>query len=121
MTKSILLLEFAATGLLIAGVCLPLILGWVGPNSWYGFRTQRSLADPKSWYAVNEVVGKRLAAAGLTIALGAIGFYFIPRWQVLHYVIANLAVTLFSLGYALFQCTVFVKKLEPVQKQRPAA
>jgi hypothetical protein len=121
MSKFILLIEFLAASLVLVGISLPLMLGWIAPNRWYGFRTRRTLADPKTWYAANADSGQRLAAAGLTIAIGAVAFYFVPKWQMLHYAIALLAVTVFALGWAFLQSAVFLKKLEPESQAAPEA
>jgi hypothetical protein len=63
----------------------------------------------------------RSAGAGLTIAAGAVAFYFVPKWQMLHYAIAMLTVTVFALGWALLQSALFLKKLEPEEKLEPDA
>lgn len=116
MSKLILLIQFVTTGLLIVAICVPLILGWIPPNAWYGFRTRQTLADPSVWYTANAAAGKRLSAAALTIVCGAIGFYFVPTWELPHYAIANLAVTILALAYAVLQSMVDLKGLQPVAK-----
>jgi len=110
MSKLLLLILYVAAGLIVAGFCVPLIFGWIGPNRWYGFRTPRTVADPKLWYPVNAVAGKRLAAAGITVVIGAIGFYFVPRWRMEHYALANLAVTVLAFGYAILQSARYLKE-----------
>ncbi len=37
--------------------CLPLIFGWIGPNSIYGFRNERSRRDRETWYRANRIAG----------------------------------------------------------------
>src|SRR5687768_10298483 len=91
------LIEFIVAGGVITLISIPLILRKVAPNRWYGFRTPSTLGDPAIWYPANEQSGKRLAGAGITILVGAIGFYFVPRWQVTHYCLAVLGVTVISL------------------------
>ena len=39
---------------------LPLVFGWVRPNPIYGFRSPRTRADAKLWYAANRLAGKYL-------------------------------------------------------------
>lgn len=51
--------------LLIAGFCVPLVLGWVGPNGLYGFRTEASLASETAWYHANRAAGWAGIAGGL--------------------------------------------------------
>lgn len=121
--KTILLIVYLCGGLLMIVLGVPLWLGWVHPNLLYGFRTSRTLADPKLWYPVNADSGKRLIGAGLTIIAGAIGFYFVPRWRVEHYAIANLAVTAVSVAYAIAQSALLLRKLTrepPPHPKKPA-
>lgn len=60
-------LLFTAVGLLFVGLGVPLLRGRVRPNSWYGCRTEKTLADEKVWYAVNRVTGRDLAAGGTAL------------------------------------------------------
>ena len=54
----------------IAAVSVPLILGAVPPNRWYGFRTTRTLSNEKLWFRANHFAGWAfLAAAGTTAAV----------------------------------------------------
>ena len=49
---------------------IPLMLEWVPPNRFYGYRTQATLASPELWYATNRATGIALLIAG---ALGLAG------------------------------------------------
>ncbi len=51
--------------LLIAGFCVPLVLGWIGPSGLYGFRSEASLASDAAWYAANRAAGWAGIAGGL--------------------------------------------------------
>jgi hypothetical protein len=53
--------------LIAAGV--PLLLGWVPPNAWYGFRLPGARFDPGTWYEVNAL-GGRLFIAAMVICAG---------------------------------------------------
>ncbi|MFN2609573.1 MAG: SdpI family protein [Actinomycetota bacterium] len=44
-------------------VSIPLILRWIGPNSWYGFRTQKTLSSREIWFPVNAFAGWALLIA----------------------------------------------------------
>ena len=55
-------------GVLIAAT-LPLALGLVPPNNWYGFRLPGARIDPQSWYEVNRLGGTYFIAA-LVICAG---------------------------------------------------
>ena len=56
-----LLLACAVT----AAIAIPLILRRVPPNSLYGFRTPRTLADRDLWFRVNHFAGWALLIASI--------------------------------------------------------
>jgi uncharacterized membrane protein len=56
-----LLLACAVTAL----ISIPLILRRVPPNSLYGFRTPRTLADRDLWFRVNHFAGWALLIASM--------------------------------------------------------
>jgi len=72
-------LLFGGAGLLFITLSIPLIQGRVPPNSTYGFRTPKSLANPKIWYAINRISGRDLLIAGTLISLGSIAMLFLGR------------------------------------------
>lgn len=90
-----------ASALLIAALHVPLLLGKVPPNRFYGFRTPRLVADERAWYPANQVAGRNglLLAAGIA-ALGAFSLDGAPSpWMMAFFVIfmvGNLAATFAS-------------------------
>lgn len=70
-TTTLYSLLFAGVGLLFVVLSVPLIQGRVPPNSTYGFRTAKSLSDPKIWYEINRISGVDLLIAGVLIMLGS--------------------------------------------------
>jgi hypothetical protein len=40
---------------LIMTLCVPLLLGKVAPNGYYGLRTAKTMSNPEIWYVVNRV------------------------------------------------------------------
>ena len=42
---------------------IPLILSWVPPNRWYGFRLPGLFESPEMWYEINSLGGKMFALA----------------------------------------------------------
>ena len=60
---------FILIGLLMVGLAIPLTRGSIPPNNWYGFRTERTLADPDIWYAVNAWAGRRLLGIGIALTV----------------------------------------------------
>jgi len=53
----------------IAMTSIPLILAVVPPNSVYGFRTPRTLADRELWFRANRFAGGALFVASVTSAV----------------------------------------------------
>lgn len=54
---------------LLVILAVPMALGMVPPNRWYGFRTPKTLSSPDIWYAANRASAWFLIAAGL-LAIG---------------------------------------------------
>ena len=72
-------LLFAGVGLLFMAFSIPLIQERVPPNSSYGFRTAKSLSDPKIWYAINRISGVDLLIAGALLTLGSVVMLFLGQ------------------------------------------
>jgi uncharacterized membrane protein len=66
------ILFFIVDGIVLIALGVPLLQGQVSPNSWYGFRTRKTLSDEKIWYAVNRVAGKDMILAGAIIILSSL-------------------------------------------------
>jgi uncharacterized membrane protein len=60
---------FLITGLVIAGLGIPLWLRRVPPNRLYGIRTAGTLADESRWYAVNASAGRVMVGVGVATAI----------------------------------------------------
>lgn len=58
------------TGLyaLLIAATLPLALGLVPPNPWYGFRLPGLRFDPELWYGINALGGRNFVAAMVVCA-----------------------------------------------------
>lgn len=72
-------LGFAAVGILYIGLGIPLVLGQVKPNSWYGCRTRKTLSDERIWYAVNRVTGRDMIGAGVFVLISSVSIYLFGR------------------------------------------
>jgi hypothetical protein len=53
-----------AAGFFLIALAVPLWLRRIPPNSLYGVRFRRTLADPKVWYDVNARAGRNLVVIG---------------------------------------------------------
>ncbi len=49
----------------LIALAIPLVLGLVPPNRWYGYRTARSLNCPAEWSRLNRLAGLAVIAAAL--------------------------------------------------------
>ncbi len=62
---------FAAVGLFLMGISIPLIMRKVPPNSFYGCRTRKTLSHPKIWYEANHISGKDFCISGTIVFLAS--------------------------------------------------
>lgn len=53
--------------LLLAAV--PLALGWIPPNRWYGFRFPGAFYNPQLWYQINAMGGRMFIGGMVVCAL----------------------------------------------------
>jgi len=75
------LIAFAAPAV-VALVNIPLLLGRVPPNHWYGFRTQKTLSSPTVWYAANRFAGRLMTiTAAVAILVNLLVMGLLPSWQ----------------------------------------
>ena len=64
---------FAVPAALMLVLAVPLVLGVVPRNRFYGMRTRRTLADDAVWYPVNRVAGAALMLASIVYGAVAAG------------------------------------------------
>jgi len=58
-------------GLVFVGVSIPLIIGKIPPNYYYGWKTRKALSNEETWYKMNKYFGKDFLVAGLVILAGS--------------------------------------------------
>ena len=105
-------LLFAGVGLLFMALSIPLIKERVPPNSFYGFRTARSLSDPKIWYAINHISGLDLLIAGALITLGSLAMLFLGHHlNPTHVVLPLLVLMVFTLSGAALHGYVVLRRM----------
>lgn len=107
----LLLAIYVASGLSMSLLALPMILGWLNPNPYYGFRVKQTLEDPEVWRVANRFSGWRLCVAGLVIAGAAVAFFSIPGQRIDWYAYQCLGVTAVSLGWAVLSSFLFLWQL----------
>jgi hypothetical protein len=106
-----LLYLYVATGLLMALIAVPLVRRWIPPNIWYGFRTPRTLADPRIWYPANVHAGSWLFGLGLVISLAATGLLFLPGMRLEVYALTLTAITLGGVAVCVIQSFRFLRRI----------
>jgi len=60
-----------AAGVLLIALAVPLALGRITRNKWYGFRIGKAIDDDVAWHQANRAFGKWLVVAGIAVALSA--------------------------------------------------
>ena len=76
-----LTLLFAFIGTLFIVIGLPLAFEKIGPNSVYGFRTAKTMSDPRVWYSVNRIGGIDFCISGTIILISS----FVLKWLLSDY------------------------------------
>ena len=61
------MVRFALIGVMFMIIGVPFYFQKVGPNSWSGFRTPGTLANPDIWYSANKTMGLDLIIAGAVL------------------------------------------------------
>ena len=93
-------LFFIIDGIILIALGIPLLQGHVSPNSWYGFRTRKTLSDEKIWYTVNHIAGKDMILAGALIIISSIILLALGGHVGFGWVAATLVtVTLLAVGW----------------------
>lgn len=105
----ILLALYSFSGLLLAGLSVPLILRKIPPNGLYGFRIPSTLENPSLWYKVNEYAGRRFLVVGLGTAIGAIILYFITSPNVDEYAMTSLGFFLALFLWGIITSILYLK------------
>ncbi len=67
-----LMQPFAIPAILLFLAAVPLVMGLVPRNRFYGFRTRKALADDRVWYSINRFAGVAIILASLVYAAVAI-------------------------------------------------
>jgi len=74
------LIAYILPGLAIV-LGIPMALGLIPPNRFYGYRTRKTLSSAEAWYPANRVSGWSLAIAGLAATgLNALLQHALAAW-----------------------------------------
>jgi hypothetical protein len=103
---------FLSSGAVISLISIPLILGKVGPNPWYGFRVRRTLEDPAVWYPANRYASWWMLAMAVLLMLVATAAYcFLPGLGIAPYSLTCLAAVVVGLSVGFVQTLRYVRRL----------
>lgn len=94
-----LLVLYVIFGTLLTLLGVPLLLGKIPPNGWYGFRVPSTLYDERLWYKVNRYMARWMILSGIITVAGAVGLYFVPGLTVDSY--AWLCLAVFALPFTI--------------------
>ncbi len=98
------------SGLLCIGLSIPLIVGRIGPNAYYGIRFPESFESDEAWFAINRFGGKRLALWSVPLVVIGVVTLFLPlRSNVILTVVLSVAPLVF-IFIPLFQAWVFARR-----------
>ena len=109
--KSIVFIAYLCASVLFVLLSIPLILGKVPPNPWYGFRVRRTLTDAGVWYAANRYSGWWMLAAGIAWMIAATAGYLAPVGLVA-YALTCAAVVLAALVVGIVQTFRYLRRLD---------
>jgi uncharacterized membrane protein len=108
----ILLTMFTISGLVLAGLSVPLILRKIPPNGLYGFRTPATVENPQIWYKVNVYAGRRLLVVGLGSAVGAIILYYTVNSSIDAYALSCLGIFLALFLWAIITSFLYLRSIQ---------
>lgn len=74
----ILAILFGFLGVLVAILCVPLALGRVPMNRFYGIRIPQSYQSDGDWYAINRHGGRQMLIYAALVAAAGVGVLFMP-------------------------------------------
>lgn len=91
---------------LISLIAVPMMMGRVPPNRWYGFRTPKTFSSEQIWYEANRASGWSLFYAGLAMLLLTVIRPYVPQLQGMtlgtFLIVAHLAPLTVSLIYGFW-------------------
>ena len=116
---------FTAT-LLLAGLVLfcvswPLIRRKIPRNHFYGIRIREAFVSADRWYDINEIGGRRLAAAASAIFMTGLLGFVVPARAFVPYLIVSAGVVLASLLISIIQTVRWANATRPSPPAMPGS
>ena len=101
---------YLAAAAVVIAVSVPLILGKIPRNEFYGVRIPTTLASDEAWYAVNRVGGLWFFAWGAGLAAIAVLGAFVPRAHWAEFAAWSTAYVFLGLGFAVWRILRFARR-----------
>ncbi|MDD5475019.1 MAG: SdpI family protein [Syntrophales bacterium] len=106
------IIVFVMANLLILIVAIPLKKGMVPPNSYYGFRTAKTLSSEDIWYKANERAGSHLIKAGVISIVATLSLlFFASRFSPLTLTLILSAIMTLFIGGAIIISALYLRTL----------
>ena len=109
--RTLLMFLYGVEACVLILLSIPLILGRIAPNRWYGFRVKRTIENPSVWYPANRFAATQLSVLGVLLLITAISLYFIRSLPFTAYALLCLAVTVIGLAIVVFRSFNFLRHL----------
>ena len=81
-------ITLVGVGLITIGICIPLYLGKIKRNYWYGFRIRKAFESDENWYRINRYGAKVLMSWSVVLLVVGFACLFVESQFVL--TVANL-------------------------------
>jgi hypothetical protein len=108
---AVLVVMYLALGIFMAALAVPLIMGRVKPNGYYGFRIPVTMNNPDIWYPANSFAGRILLWVAVVFTLASIVLAFVPGISVDGYALACVGVLFVGLAFLLVRSLAYINRL----------
>ena len=111
LVKLMVLIFISPIGLLFIGISIPLLYEKLGPNSWYGFRTPKTLGNKQIWYKANKYMAKGFMILGVLQTVYNIWLFLSDANIYLYGLFGNLLFLTVGAGIVILTSLLYLKKL----------
>ncbi|MDR3626433.1 MAG: SdpI family protein [Ignavibacteriaceae bacterium] len=92
-------------------VSVPLVMGWIKMNRWYGIRLPKSFKSNENWYRINKVGGWWMICASIVLMyIGSLQYLGVIPSDMQTFIIVQ-AVNLIIVIIPLIAVTIYSRRL----------
>lgn len=102
---------FSLSCLVLIGLSIPLMLGKIKPNGWYGFRIPLTMNHPEIWYPANRLAGWWLLGYAVLLLAASLLLPILPGMTLDAYTVILAVLALIGLLIVALVCWYYAKKL----------